>query len=64
MEKVIEMEENLPHEVSELILKCFHRWNGVYPERTPLKKLECTCGEDAYLREGLGESQPEKKQTM
>ena len=44
MEKVIEIEENLPPEVSELILKCFHRWNGVYPERTPLKKLECTCG--------------------
>lgn len=50
MGNVIDIEENLPHEISELIcLKCFHRWIGVYPERTRLKKLECTCGEIGYV---------------
>lgn len=47
---MIEFEEHLPHEVSELIcLKCLHRWIGVYPEGTPLKDLECQCGAVGYV---------------
>ena len=44
------IEDNLEHEVSELIcLKCFHRWIGVYPLETQLKDLECKCGEIGYV---------------
>ena len=44
------IEDNLPHEVSELIcLKCLNRWIGVYPEKTLLKDLECKCGEVGYV---------------
>ena len=44
------LEENLPHEVSEVIcLKCLKRWIAVYPERTLLKDLECTCGQVDYV---------------
>lgn len=44
------IEDNLTHEVAELIcLKCFHRWVGVYPEDTPLKSLECDCGKVGYV---------------
>jgi hypothetical protein len=45
-----EIEKNLPHEVAELIcLKCLHRYIGVYPKDTLLKKLECKCGEVGYI---------------
>lgn len=44
------VEDNLQHEVSELIcLKCLSRWIGVYPVDTPLKQLECKCGEVGYV---------------
>ena len=44
------IEENIPHEVSELIcLKCLNRWIGVYPSETPLNQLECKCGEIGYV---------------
>ena len=47
---VTNIEEKHKHEVSELIcLKCLHRWVGVYPLSTPLKNLECTCGEVGYV---------------
>ena len=50
MNKIVPLEKNLPHEVSELIcLKCLHRWIGVYPQDTPLKAIECTCGEVGYV---------------
>lgn len=45
MSKIIDYEANMTHEVAELIcLKCLSRWIGVYPQDTPLKKLECKCG--------------------
>ena len=47
---VVRIENNLPHEVSELIcLKCLGRWIGVYPETTFLKDLECKCGEVGFV---------------
>ena len=43
-------EDNISHEVSELIcLKCLSRWIGVYPEKTLLKNLECKCGAVGYV---------------
>ncbi len=47
---MIDFEENLPHEVAELIcVKCLRRWIGVYPTETPLKRLECECGCRGYV---------------
>lgn len=44
------IEDNIPHEVSELIcLNCLNRWIGVYPSETPLNQLECKCGEIGYV---------------
>lgn len=44
------IENDLPHEVSELVcLKCLNRWIGVYPEDVPLKELECKCGAVGYV---------------
>lgn len=44
------IEDNIPHEVSEVIcLKCLHRWIAVYPTSTLLKDLECTCGKVGYV---------------
>ena len=40
--EVINIEENLPHKVSEVIcINCKHRWIAVRPEKTLLKDLEC-----------------------
>lgn len=48
--EVINIEENLSHEVAELIcLKCLNRWIGAYPEKTLLKQLKCKCGEVGYI---------------
>ena len=42
--------ENEPHEVAELIcLKCLNRAIHVYPEKMPMKYLQCKCGEVGYL---------------
>ncbi len=50
MGTISSIESNLPHEVAELIcLKCLSRWIGVYPEKTPLKDLECKCGAVGYV---------------
>lgn len=44
------IEDNLPHEVAELIcLKCLNRWIGVFPTELPLKDIECKCGEIGYV---------------
>lgn len=44
------IEEKMVHEVAELIcLKCFNRWIGVYPQKTYLKDIECTCGEIGFV---------------
>jgi hypothetical protein len=48
--KIIDINENIPHEVSEVIcLKCYKRWIAVYPVSTLLKELECTCGSKGYV---------------
>lgn len=45
MGKVVEIEENMPHEAAELIcLNCHRRWIGVWPQKTLLKDLQCKCG--------------------
>lgn len=44
------IEDNLEHEVAELIcLKCLNRWIGVYPAELLLKNVECKCGEVGYV---------------
>lgn len=49
-DKVRHIEDNMEHEVSELIcLKCLDRWIGVYPSEVPLKDIECKCGEVGYV---------------
>lgn len=50
MGEIINIEQNMKHEVSELIcIKCFHRWIGVYSQKTLLKDIECTCGLTGYV---------------
>jgi len=50
MAKKVYIEENLPHEVAEVIcLKCLKRWIAVYPIKCQLKDLECTCGCTGYV---------------
>ena len=42
MGKIIDIEANLEHKVSEVIcIKCLHRWIGIIPTRVLLKELEC-----------------------
>jgi hypothetical protein len=42
MGEIINIEENLPHSVSEVIcLKCLDRWVAVYPTKLTLKELSC-----------------------
>ena len=54
MGKLIDINENRPHEVAELIcIKCFHRYIGVYPQTTLLKDLECqNCGKGFIIKTG------------
>lgn len=61
MGKIIDIAENQPHEVAELIcLKCFNRWIGVYPEKTSLKMLQCKCcGATRYVIK-TGQTIPEE----
>lgn len=49
----IDINENLPHKVSEVIcIDCKHRWISVRPVGTPLKKLECPqCGLQGFVIE-------------
>lgn len=50
MGKVIEIERDIPHEVSEVIcLSCLLRWIAVYPENVALKDLKCKCGKVGYV---------------
>jgi hypothetical protein len=43
--KITGIEDNMPHEVAELIcLNCHERWIGAYPQKTLLKNLACKCG--------------------
>lgn len=48
--KIVSIEHNLPHNVAEVVcLKCLRRWIAVYSDETPLRDLECTCGEVGYV---------------
>ena len=52
MGDVINIEENLPHTVSEVIcVKCGHRWVSVRPDTVFLKELECPNGGKGYVIE-------------
>ena len=43
--EIIYPEENMPHEVCEVVcLKCLRRWIVAYPTQTLLKDLLCQCG--------------------
>lgn len=54
------IEDNLPHEISEVIcLKCLNRWIAVYPEEVLLKELQCPkCAETGYVIK-TGQTLPE-----
>lgn len=42
MGKLIDLDENRPHKVSEVVcLKCLHRWIAMRPVGTLLKELHC-----------------------
>ena len=50
MSKIVDIAENEPHEVAELMcLKCLDRWIGVYPQSCWLKHTECKCGAIGYV---------------
>ena len=51
--KVINIEENIPHKVSEVIcINCKYRWIDVRPCACKLKDLECPqCSKQGYVIE-------------
>ncbi len=53
MAKFIDIEENLPHKVSEVIcINCKHRWIAVRPCVCKLKELQCPqCHKQGYVIE-------------
>ncbi len=53
MAQIIDIEENLPHTVSEVIcINCKKRWIAVRPTKCWLKNLECLgCHEQGYVIE-------------
>lgn len=53
MSDIVDITENLPHKVSEVIcLKCGYRWVAVRPEDTKLRELECpNCTKKGYAIE-------------
>lgn len=63
--EVINIEENIPHKVSEVIcINCKHRWIAVRSCKNKLKDLECAgCHQQGYVIE-TGEIFEELKQTI
>lgn len=53
MAEIHNIEENMPHKVSEVIcINCKHRWMAVRPCACQLKDLECpNCHEQGYVIE-------------
>ena len=51
--KIVDINENTPHKVSEVIcVKCTYRWLDVRPVTTLLKNLECPqCRQQGYVIE-------------
>ena len=54
MTKVVDINKNLPHTVSEVIcVKCGFRWIAVRPSSVLLKELECkNCGVGYVIETG------------
>ena len=54
MSKVIDINQNKPHKVSEVIcVKCGNRWISARPRDTRLKQLECReCGRGFVIETG------------
>lgn len=54
MGKLIDIEENIQHSVSEVIcVKCGYRWIAVRPITTLLKEIECkNCGKGFVIESG------------
>lgn len=52
--KVVDITNNLPHQVSEVIcVGCCHRWIAVRTLNTPLISLECkNCGQGFVIETG------------
>ena len=53
-EKVIDINKNTPHRVSEVMcIRCHKRWFAVRPVETLLKELECkSCGKGYVIETG------------
>lgn len=53
MSDIVDITENLPHKVSEVICaKCGYRWIAVRPSDTKLRELECpNCKKQGYAIE-------------
>lgn len=51
--KIVDINENTPHKVSEVIcVKCGYRWLAVRPVTTLLKDLECPqCSKQGFVIE-------------
>lgn len=51
--KIVDINENTPHRVSEVIcVKCAYRWLAVRSVTTLLKDLECPwCGKQGFVIE-------------
>jgi len=54
MAKIIDIDENTPHKISEVMcVKCHTRWIAVRPTVTRLKDLECpNCGKGYVVETG------------
>lgn len=54
MGKIINIEENRPHKVSEVMcVKCFRRWIAVRPVGVLLKEMDCpNCGSGFIIETG------------
>ena len=54
MSKIIDINDNIPHKVTEVIcIKCYKRWIAVRSVNTKLKDLECpTCGKGYVIETG------------
>jgi hypothetical protein len=47
---ITQIDEYRPHCTAEVVcLKCLKRWIAVWPLKTPLKILECLCGEVGFV---------------
>ena len=54
MNNIIDIEEQMPHKLSEVIcIKCYHRYVCVRPVSVLLKELECKkCGTGYIIETG------------